>query len=627
MKAGHWCLLGLLTVLAAREAGAVRVPKEVRPPRRPAQIHELTDDTMTHPVIQVYAKDRPLREIAEAIGHELKMHNTVDDEVADEKATLFLDRRPGFEIMSILSRQFNLQWTPTRGGYRLMPAPQRAERAAARLEQDRLQQLALLRSWLESVSRLSRESNDRLTERRHEIDRELAGEAGSNEARLRLAGERSILNHLFRAGSEPARTAYAALSAAQREEVLAGKEVRTPLPGGDTATVRLTSNPGPLLTPLEAIPGRMRVEVRAEGKTGLRTFVWSPLLPVDAPAPSTAEDSPDTQLNRYIVLDPTTLPLPPTSPLTPPEWQPGLMEFSDVLETVRKEIGFEMVSDSFSRARLDPRAILGQRTVRNMLETIAGQLNYTWKKDGNLIVWHSRTDFRERAEEVPEDQLRTLRHHVSLLGGVNLNILGEVVAKLNEEQIRGLQQYWGWYVEGSAAATTEVATTLYEHRDDLRFWGTLAPERLRSASAGDFVPFREMSPLEQQAFVRASGGASPVVSPPPARREKHTRPAVSGFQVDRSQRREQLFEVSEAGGRKSRLVLQRPAEEGDDPFNPPAGAKPLGEPTLVDSYTFSYYANDRETPARAASFDVPRARGKRGEAPDASGTPKPRGKG
>ncbi|MCQ8205858.1 hypothetical protein NP569_26590, partial [Vibrio parahaemolyticus] len=64
---------------------------------------------------------------------------------------------------------------------------------------------------------------------------------------------------------------------------------------------------------------------------------------------------------------------------------PAWPTLGDVAQALHQATGLEVIADSFVRGRLDPQWVSGRQPLVRILDTLARELDYTWRKAGNHL--------------------------------------------------------------------------------------------------------------------------------------------------------------------------------------------------------------------------------------------------
>jgi hypothetical protein len=248
-----------------------------------------------------------------------------------------------------------------------------------------------------------------------------------------------------------------------------------------------------------------------------------------------------------------------------------------------------------------------------LLDKLAYELDYSWRKDGRPIRWASRTPGRDRALEAPQRIVGPWQARAARRGFAGLDEAAELASRLTDDQALGVSNYWGWYFEDPWIAPLG---NLYAERRHLRLWATLSPAQRAEALAGMATPVERMSPEQGRAFVKAL--QEPARSPwgPGAEfRRKHPELSLKevrggGFSVKAEQAwLQQLYVGTRADGSQTRILARRPSYRPANLGNLPNEFQwsPLGRESPLDTYTFNYHLAGREKPARSVELEVLRS--------------------
>src|SRR5207244_1138529 len=89
---------------------------------------------------------------------------------------------------------------------------------------------------------------------------------------------------------------------------------------------------------------------------------------------------------------------------------------------------------------------------------------------------------------------------VAQAGALALDDLAELAAALDDSQCRGMQEFWGWYLEGTGIPPLSGLSGFADNRHHLRLWAALSPAERREVLGGAVVPVAQMTGLQRQAF-------------------------------------------------------------------------------------------------------------------------------
>jgi hypothetical protein len=528
---------------------------------------ELAEDARLDVKVSLAQQDRPLGELLPALGREIQVPLRARPDVADDKVTLFLAPRPASEVMALLARQFDFQWLRTGSGYELIRSGESKAREAARREQDWQEQWAAIQVQMERPPPLQGTPRRWLEEREATIAQRLESEDLDDGERSRLNEERSAITETMHPGREAARAIFRTLTAEQVRQLREGRDVWLSAGDGtllpslarevEQAEVEAVQVPAwrwyfqllgengwpprqtevvlrlfdsvlalngppprgePHLSLLFLIPNG-RAESRLQ--SGLLGWMAEGKRAPPAPPPTAAAaDDPDLRHRVELELHRKGDPAAPADvgggqSAAGAVGARGMAPLSAIAAALHRATGLEVVADSFIRARLSREgtaAVEGRPLlVAQILDRLARELDYTWRKEGNLILLRSGRYWQDRVEEAPERVLRPWKARVQQQGAASLDDLAALTASLTDAQVRGVHQYWEWYFAGTPAAppSGEVGG-FYGARHHLRFWASLTPLQRRLLFRGEILPVRWMSLWQRDAFARAlqSPGAS-----------------------------------------------------------------------------------------------------------------------
>jgi hypothetical protein len=550
--AGHWAVGSAGLVLAGLlvAGGAAAGAPEAA----------LDQDARLQTKVTLGWKDRPLGEALAALGQEIHVPLRASRDTADDGVTLFVAQRPATEVMGLLARHFEFQWYRRGEGYELGQSAEARQREAALRRQDLEAQLASLAVALERRPRMAATPRRTLEEREREIAQSLNSQGLEEWERARLEEERSAIMEALHPGRAVAAAVFRSLSPPQMEQLLAGRDLwlsgadgtlspslarQVEAAEGEAARLAAWQPFFQLLGQERWPPAEPEVVVRLcdtllgidgppprgephlmleflvpfgkeEGRRRWAIAGWTvegKQQPPALPAPAVETDDPD--LKRPVDLTPLLerMRRPNAMPAEAGEkpdaaWPAGMVRVSDLAEALHRSTGLEVLADSFVRARLDPGVLAAPRGTRLPVSRVLGQiadgLDYTWRKEGNLLLLRDRCYYRDRVEEVPEAILRPWRERVRRNHGASLDDLAALAAAVNDAQARGLHQYWGWCL----ADTPGVPASMGPGRflgclPHLRFWAGLSPGQRRAALRGGYLPVSRLGLPQRQAFVAA----------------------------------------------------------------------------------------------------------------------------
>jgi beta-lactamase regulating signal transducer with metallopeptidase domain len=507
--------------------------------------------------ITVAVQDRPLGALLADLSRDLDIPLAADARTADDKATLFLDQRPGGEVLALVAGHFGFHWERRKEGYLLTQTPASQQREAALRERDLREQLGAIEAKLRRAAQQASAPKEPLWQQLRALQAQIdalnkAPLAQRAERRLtRLYEQRQAVWEQIDPRRDASVAVYRSLTPTQVQRLVEGRELVLSTTDGTLAlpTGRVVKQAFareregmkaqrfflvPLFEALKAKPAtNMEVAVRVrlldlrisdedrdtvgpperdQNRIRLEFFfnttpagaevVWNGGMPwwVDGVADRPKRAS--TQTTDPVLLRPVTLRFPKPEPgraTIDPEtlarayevfgvWPAGLRTVGEIAAALHQATGLEVVADSFVRARVAPDLFQEPRPPVAILDALAEELEYTWRKEGNTIFLRNARYYRDRSEEVPERVLAPWRQIVRRQGNATLDDLAALAAAVTEPQARGLHQFWGWYFEGlPTLPPVRGSGGFYGSAPHLRFWASLSPLQRRRALMGDAV--------------------------------------------------------------------------------------------------------------------------------------------
>jgi hypothetical protein len=363
-----------------------------------------------------------------------------------------------------------------------------------------------------------------------------------------------------------------------------------------------------------------------EGKREWGAVAWSPLLPAKERTTPVLSPTDDPVLNRPVELRLPSLSRPAAragrradNALTHARssW-PTRPTLGDVAQALHTATGLEILADSFVRSRVDPKWISERQTVAHLLDTLARELEYSWQKEGNLLLLRSRSYYRDRAMEVPERVIRPWQERAARPGASPLDDYADLAAALSDLQTLGMSECWGWYLEEPwVAPPGGDAFGFHRQRRHLRFWASLNPAQRKEALSGATIPAAGMSEAQRRAFLTALTDPEAAPWDPSAAFlvSRHSlAPAdvlSGGFSLKTAvEWNIQLFEGEKPGEERTQIVAQYPTYRPPNIANLPQGYRwsLLGPPCAREDDTFAYYLGGEPKPARTAFIAILRPR-------------------
>lgn len=524
------------------------------------------DDARLEAPVTVAERNQPLGEILTRLTRALGTPLTASGDTADDNVTLFMDRRPAAEVFADLAGQFGFRWHRDGEGYLLVQDLAGKQREAALREQELRDQLATIHARMEEEAQKLSVPRVPLLGRLREITARLAHPYTAPRDRERDMSERTALLQALEPRRIPAVAIYRSLGPEQIRQLIEGRELWLSAADGTLSPEiarrvaqaqqeeqQITPDPFVRLMqgsriricrPEEAEarvqlldlrvgdeyadeigpPGpdqnRLRLEITLpagpEGHRWASRLLWS----VDSrrpegKLPAVVTRTRDPELTRAVQL---TFPKPDWqrtavdgkafaeaySASVFGAWPDDVRTIGEIAAALHRATGLQIVADSFVRARVPADLAAGSRPVVEILDAVANALDYTWRKEGDVIFLRNRRYARDRPEAIPERLLHPWRERVGRQGAATLDDLAALAASLTEPQARGAQQYWGWYFAGlPTLPPNRGAGGFYGSRWHLRFWGSLTPRQRQAALSGQVLPVTELTLSQRQAFADA----------------------------------------------------------------------------------------------------------------------------
>jgi hypothetical protein len=170
-------------------------------------------------------KDRPLGDIVAGLGREINVPLRASRDIADDRATLFLDDRPAVEVLGLVARQFDFQWYRRGNGYELGQTIASRNREAALRAQALGEEWAAVRTEMERRPAMADTPRARLVDREQEIVQRLQDEDLDDSELQRLSEERTLVVDALHPGRAPAQAIFRALNPDQIQQLLAGRDL------------------------------------------------------------------------------------------------------------------------------------------------------------------------------------------------------------------------------------------------------------------------------------------------------------------------------------------------------------------------------------------------------------------
>jgi hypothetical protein len=697
------CAAAWLFLAQAALVGASRPDAATAPNPCPAAMR---GDGRLAPRMTLAAKNRPLGELLPALGKQIHVALTASRDTADDKVTLFLDQRPAAEVLGLLARHFDFDWTRRDDGYELIQTTASKRREAARRQADVAEQFHAINAHMRRLAQLADRPREDLETLRKGIEERLKAPGVIAAERARLNDEDSALCDALDDIGTVAIAAYRCVTGSRRARLL--REHRLRLSTADGSLPRHVAagvhqvlaayvSPDEPSSAWQALPTiRADIEIslsepeefcggpQSPGDTtigigfelvslrGGRDRHWShsreccPDIPAFTAALSAPGSTDDPLLRQEVNLSDQRAPRQEHggAPGQPPwvdtllhplsVWPAGMVTLADLSEAIHRATRLEVLADSFIRARIDRQAIAGRRPLHQLLDRVAAEMDYSWRKEGSLLLLRDRRISCDRPQEVPDRVVHPWRERVleplpasrhrdggygaataresqrpDELGGrrvldigqparpevpglppraVTLDDLADLAAALTDPQVCGIGNYWGWYLEDSGIAPPgrDNPSDVYDLRHHLRFWASLTPLQKRAAAAGAVIPLESMNPLQRRAFLRAlEPELRDATNPFETLRPLPAELLAGGFGLGSNLLERGIYTYGDA----DRTVFTNQVGYGlrITPLGADGTPKPADcPPAFIDQYVFGYHLAGQQEPARTVEIQVPR---------------------
>lgn len=582
-------------------------------------------DARLQEALEVAERDRPLAEWLKALSGRLGLPLTASRAVADDKLTAFLDHRPAAEVLTLVARHLELEWIKGKSGYLLAEPPE----AQRRREQQRQAEWQSLQRWMERLAALEMQSNEQLSARRRAVERELQLADVTAERHRTLLEERDLLADHFRheRAVPVAVQIYRSLTPTQLATLHATGFLRlssaygTLSPAVVAATHQALGNQSSSPNPegvrhaeiTFTLAETARDSARRNGARQLKLYVeltavrperstsmlnWRPRSPAaELPAAGGARPA-DAVLERPLALRLTPehpqLTVVESGPAgyTLQQW-PDSLRLSAVAEAVHRATGRELLADSFTRARLRPELLAQPKSTVELLDAVARELDYSWKSENRVLLLRSRSRAYDRAAEVPERLLQPFRRRALALPAPTLEDYAALAASLTDSQCRGLEDFWGYYLEGTGIPPLWTSGGLFEARFGLRLWASLSPGQRRQALA-EILTTDRMTEPQRHACALALSAPGDDLSAPDCLRipvPESLPGRIGGFRVKPRRVESQAFQDDKGNFTATiRTVGEAPIFSRRFDPNPPP--RPVGPSMEMDAFDFLFYVVD-----------------------------------
>ncbi len=209
-------------------------------------------------------------------------------------------------------------------------------------------------------------------------------------------------------------------------------------------------------------------------------------LPAPLPATGGPAERDDSRLRRRVRL-PEPLPA-------------GRLNYPQALALTARAAGVAILSDDYASTRLrriDARELADEQPLDELLDRIGAAFHYTWRLEGDLLLFRqARWPFEELAE-LPERVEKQLAATVARRGGVTPTDLSALATALTREQFRNLAAYYAdlWRVRSSYYPARLFRSLSLAQREAAAAPGGLRGTRLRVAPRSAGSSSRSTLPL------------------------------------------------------------------------------------------------------------------------------------
>jgi hypothetical protein len=582
-------------------------------------------------LVDVAEKDRPLGELLGALGRKIGVPLVTDRATGDQKVTVYEDRAPAGELLTRIARHLELGWIKGKTGYVLIEP----EAARGRRDRQRQEEWQGIQRWMERLAGVADLPEDAVGARQREAERGLKAPDLTPERRQELEEELALMADLRRhSRAVPvAIRIYRSLNPVQIQALRTNGFLRLSS-GHQSLSRQVVAATHEALKSYSANADQIqeherhaditftleegaRDRERPNGARQFRLYVelvavlpdrstsmlnWRPRSPAvreSRPAEAAAKDDPE-------LARPLDLKLVPHVPPTVREagatgyllnqW-PDSVTLGEVCDLVHSATGLAVVADSFTRARLTPAKLKSLKTVGDLLDMVARELDYGWTRDGKRLLLQSTTRAYDRAAEVPERVLQPFRKRMSARPEPVLDDYAALSVALTDAQCRGLTDFWGYYLEGTGLSPLWTSGGLFEARHQLRLWASLtAAQRQRAL---EMLTIDDMTPLQSKALALALSAPGDDLSRPDCLRipTPESLPGLrGGFKVKQREVEVQAFQDDKGNLTATIATVGAGRIGGFGRFGPPT--TPLGPKSRMPALDFEFYLLDPQAPPK-----------------------------
>ena len=382
----------------------------------------LDADPRLKPALSVAERYLPLPDFARRLADATGERIGVDAPLRTRKLVLFVNGRPVAETMARVADALDARWTPSEGGWTLLPTPEsvRVERETRTAEANGRRKAVT--EWLTRASAKPKDLRDRMASVRSALLREIGTERA---AATLLAGKPLVATGDGRAGT----------AMIPFDDAFEGLKVRTM--SGEIAT----PTNGMIVLRFDPSSGRL--------STNLRTFglgEGSVMSSRSDETPVAAGTEPDPFVRHTEAWakegDPAVAEVPLKT--LAPEGDPygaGLASYADVLARLHARTGVPVAAESF-RAPFGAWGDPAGATVRDALRStdaarIAGVRPVVWKGVRGWLLARYVDAWQMREGEIPEGRLLPLERR----GVPTLDEYAALAGSLTEPQRAALAEF------------------------------------------------------------------------------------------------------------------------------------------------------------------------------------------
>jgi hypothetical protein len=175
---------------------------------------------------------------------------------------------------------------------------------------------------------------------------------------------------------------------------------------------------------------------------------------------------------------------------------------ADVWEAVHQVTGLPIVADFYTHLYPLGQVTVERDTLYEALCTVGDALGVRWRKEGDFLLCRSANYFWDKLKEVPNRYLHRWAQDRNAKGGLPLEDFLEM-ATMTDQQLdsgpvaEGIQRAWGLPEWGWLSRHFSPL-----HRYNARCLALLTSDQLRRTLEPAGLPFRELTPTQQQGLIR-----------------------------------------------------------------------------------------------------------------------------